>query len=81
MPDLKDFTITRIANASVIVPRWQLSGQLVDSQTQETVLADFTGANVVNFPGVLTTLTAAQQDELIALIVNWLLVKKFPQFF
>lgn len=80
MPDLKTFTITKLANASVTVPRWTLSGQLVDSGTG-AVLADFTGANTVAFPGILATLTAAQQDELIQMVAVWLLQKKFPQFF
>lgn len=81
MADLVNFTITKLANANVSVPRWTLSGRLVDSKTQQTVLADFTGANTVAFPGVLASLTAAQQDELIGLIVNWLLAKRFPAAF
>lgn len=80
MPDIQNFAITRLAPASLTVPRWQLSGQVTDSKTG-AVLADFTGANVVNFPGILGTLTNAQQDELVNLIVTWLVQKKFPQFF
>ena len=53
----------------------------MDSQTQKTVIADFTGANTVTFPAVLTTLTAAERDQMVDLIVMWLLQKKFPAAF
>ncbi len=80
MPDLQNFTVTPLANASVTVPRATLSGQLRDSTTG-VLLADFTGANTVAFPAVLTTLTGPQQRELVEEITWWLLRKKFPQFF
>jgi hypothetical protein len=78
---LVNFSITRIANATISVPRWTISGQIVDSKSQQTVLQDFTGANAVTFPTVLGNLTAAQQDELVPQIVIWLLQKRFPGAF
>ena len=81
MPDLVEFSVTRISNASVSLPRWTIAGKLVDSKTQQTVIADFTGVNAVTFPTVLTTLTAAERDEMVQMIVMWLLQKKFPGAF
>ncbi len=76
MPDLKNFTITPLANASMSVPRFTLSGQVVSSDATQTVLADFTGANAVNFPAVLGTLTAAERLEFVEMIAHWMLRKK-----
>jgi imidazoleglycerol phosphate synthase glutamine amidotransferase subunit HisH len=75
MPDLQQFTITALASASVNVPRAQIEALVVDSQTQATI-ADFTGANALIFPGVITTLSAADRLELAQLIARWLLLKK-----
>lgn len=77
MPDLINFSITRLANASLSVPRWQVSGQIVDSQTQQTILADFTGANQVIFPTILGQLSNARQDELVAGWITGLLHDRF----
>ncbi len=54
------------------MPRHQLSGVLTDPRTG-AILADFTGANVVNFPDVLLSLTVAQRRALLDLVLNWLL--------
>ena len=77
MPDLLNFSIARAGSKSMTVPTWTISGQIVDSSDQTLVLRDFTGANSVSFPQVLGNLTAAQQDEMIYRIVNWLLEKRF----
>jgi hypothetical protein len=77
MPDLVQFGITRLANASLSVPRWQVSGQIVDSKTQQTVLADFTGGNAVIFPTILGQLSNARQDELVAGWITGLLHDRF----
>jgi hypothetical protein len=77
MPDLVQFSITRLANATLSVPRWQVAGQLVDSKTQQTVLADFTGANAVIFPTILGQLTQARQDELVAGWITGILHDRF----
>ncbi len=77
MPDLIQFSITRLANASLSVPRWQVAGKIVDSQTQQTVLADFTGASAVIFPTILGQLAAARQDEIVAGWITGLLYERF----
>ena len=81
MPDLLNHKITRLANVSVSLPRWQIEGTLVDSQTQTQVLADFTGANAIVFPQILTTLTVADREEMVQMLVQWVLQKKYPGVF
>ena len=73
MADLLDFQITPLAAVSVSVPRAQIAGRFVDSDTQQTTIADFTGANALIFPAVITTLTAAQRLALARMIAVWLL--------
>jgi hypothetical protein len=78
MADLMQFSVTRNGTVSLPnAPTWRISGKIVDSATQQTVLADFTGANVVNFPQVLGQLTNAQQDRLVEMIVRQILEFKF----
>ena len=81
MPDLMEFSVTRISNASVSLPRWTIAGKLVSSQDHSQVIKDFTGANAVTFPQVLSSLTAAERDELVRDITMWLLQKRFPEAF
>lgn len=75
MPDLQNFSITPMAAANINVPRATIEGQVTDSTTRE-VLSDFTGGNALTFPGVLTTLTAAQRRELIDLIATTIIFMK-----
>lgn len=74
MPDLVGFTITPLSSASVNVPRATIAAKIVDSTTG-ALIHDFTGANALTFPAVLTTLTAADRLELAQLIANWLLYR------
>ena len=76
MPDILQFQITPLASASVNVPRAQIEGKVVDSTNQQTVIADFTGANALVFPAVIATLTAQQRLDLAQLIAGWLLRTK-----
>lgn len=75
MPDLQNFTVTAQAAANINVPRFTISCTVTDSQTG-AVLADFTGANAITFPGVLTTLTAQQRRDLLDLIVTKIIFQK-----
>jgi hypothetical protein len=78
MADLRNFAITRLSNQNINAPRWQISGQVVevDRGADSVVLRDFSGANSVTFPQVLGTLTNAQQDKLVEMIVMYLLEAK-----
>ena len=77
MPDLIQYSVTRLANANLNVPRWRVEGKIVDSQTQQTVLNDFTGANAVTFPNVLGNLTSAQQNRWVEDVVQDLIYRRF----
>lgn len=72
MPDFQSFSITRLANQNMSVPRWSVSVQVTDSQTG-AVIRDLTGANAIVFPTVLGSLTAAQQDRVVEQMVHLLI--------
>ena len=76
MADLLDFSITPLASASVNVPRAQIEARIVDSSDQSIVIADFTGANAIMFPAVLTTLTGPERLILARLVATWLIRNK-----
>jgi len=76
MPDLTDFSITVLSNANVNLPRAQISAKVVDSANQSLVLADFTGANAIIFPAVLSTLSVADRRELAQMIASWLIMRR-----
>lgn len=76
MPDLVNYSVNRIANAQITTPRWQINGQIVDSKTQKTVIADITAATVI-FPNVLGSLSASDQDDWVQGVVQQLIFKRF----
>lgn len=76
MADLLNFAITPLSATSVSVPRAQIEARVVDSTRQQTVIADFTGANALIFPAVIATLSAADRLELAQMIGQWLVLKK-----
>jgi hypothetical protein len=77
MPDLMNYSVTRLANASVSIPRWSIQGQIVDQDKGgHGVIADITAANVI-FPNVLGNLTVAQQDSWVNDVVQQLIFKRF----
>ena len=75
--DAIEFEIVRIAPAQMTVPRWQISGKLVESDDHGVVYRDFTGANVQFFPNVLGSLAPAEQDRWVNSVVMDLLYAKF----
>jgi len=74
--NIDQFSITPLASASVNVPRAQVEGRLLDDATG-AVIADFTGANAVIFPNVLSNLTAAERLEVLNLVINYIILKRF----
>lgn len=68
MPDLQQFAVTRLAPATLTVPRWRIEFQVTDERTG-AVLRDFTGANALTFPNLLGTLSNAQQDAWVQQVV------------
>lgn len=75
MPDFQSISITDLADASVTVPRFQVSCQVKDSQTG-AILSDFTGANALTFPNALGTLTAQQKRSLLRGLVRRMILMK-----
>lgn len=76
MPDLVNYSITRLANAQITAPQFRVDGQVVDSKTQKTVIADLTANNII-FPNVLGSLTTAQQDAWVADVMRDLIYRRF----
>ena len=67
--DIQQFSMNPAGPANVNVPTHEITGQILDlSQTPPTVVADFTGANAIQFPSVLGTLSQEQQAEIMELV-------------
>jgi hypothetical protein len=75
MAQLQSYSVTRLSNAQLTVPRWNVEGILLDDAGVQ--VADFTGANSVVFPTVLGNLTAAKQDRWVGQVVTELILKRF----
>lgn len=77
MPDLQNFSITPLANASVNMPRFRIECQVTDSQTG-VMLVDLTGVNAITFPSDLPTIfpTAAERREFVQDLAHILIRKK-----
>lgn len=77
MPDLQNFSITPLSNASVNVPRFRIECVITDSQTGAVIL-DLTGASAIVFPTDLGSIfpTAAERREFIDHLAHYLIRKK-----
>ena len=75
MADFQAFSITPLAAASVNMNRVSIACKVTNSNTG-ALIADFTGANAITWPDVLSTLTAAQRQEIHQLIVTRLIQMK-----
>lgn len=61
MPDVMNFTVTPNGTQTINnFPRFTISFKVVRSDNQNVTIRDFTGANALSFPGVLSSLTAAE---------------------
>lgn len=68
MPDIANLTVTVGTAASISAQRFTIECQVLDSDTGG-VLADFTGANALQWPNVLASLTGAQRRAMIEAIM------------
>lgn len=64
MADYQNYSVTRITNATMSVPRWRIELTVTNSQTG-AVLYDFTGANALFFPAMLGQFSTERQDALV----------------
>lgn len=72
--DIQAFSITPLGPANVNMPRATIAGRI--EEPSGTVVADFTGANALTWPGVVNQLTAEQRSALIDLIAQTLLLMR-----
>ena len=74
MADLRNFSITRNGTVRPTLPNWTISGQVVEvNRPGAPTKVDFSGANAVTFPTVITQLSTSQQDELVRMVVMFVL--------
>lgn len=64
MADLQNLVITELGPGAVNTTRATISCQVTDSATG-AVIADYTGANAITFPGVIRDLTTEQRQVLL----------------
>lgn len=78
--NLQNFTITR--NGSVTInnfPRYTITGQLQDTDPATglpRIVADFTGANAITFPGEMANRTPEERDFILTMIARLLIEMK-----
>jgi len=78
--NLQNFTVVR--NGSVNLnqaPRYTITGQLQDTDPatgRPRIVADFTGANAITFPGELANRTAEEREAILLVISRMLIDMK-----
>lgn len=82
MANIQQFTVVRNGTVNISAfPRYTITARVEEvnpaTGLMETVVGgDMTGANALTFPGVLTTLTAAQRDDFVQMVATWLVRTK-----
>lgn len=71
--DIQNFSITPASAVTLTVPRFQISATVVEGGN---TIADFTGANILTFPGVLASLSVADRRALIDMIATTIVQMK-----
>ncbi len=71
MADFQNYAATPGTAVSITVPKYTISCQVTDSTTG-AVLADYTGANALQFPSVLTGLSVAQYKQVMDVLAPML---------
>lgn len=74
MPDLLDVVVSRVGGTPA--PQFKIEGRVTDSVEQTDTLVDHTGSRALMFPAVLSTLSDAQQEELMGIIAARILLWK-----
>lgn len=69
MPDIQDYEITVSGVETMVVPRFTISGRVIDSTTGE-LIADLTGENSVVFPDVISLLSDSDRLALAMELYN-----------
>jgi hypothetical protein len=64
------YTVTPGSRGNVQMNRSTVSGKGVDSNNQSIVIYDFTGANAIQWPAVIDTLTADQQQYIFDMVIR-----------
>lgn len=62
--NIQQFAVTPQSASNINVPRASITAQVFDADTN-ALLSDFTGANAIQFPSVLSTLTVQQRSDLV----------------
>jgi len=73
--DFQNVSVSQLVAATINVPRFAVELTVNDSRTG-TVLNDFTGANRLVWPDVITTLTAAQRRALLEQVMVQIVAMK-----
>jgi len=75
MANIRDLTITDLADAAITVNRFQVSCRVTEGLT-DALIADLTGANAVVFPAALGTLTVKQRRSLLRSVIRRLIMMR-----
>lgn len=78
MADILHHTITvqPLLNPGIAIPHFTVAGRVVDSETQQTVLVDCTGANALDFVLRVQGMSVQDHKDLVAVVAEWLLMRK-----
>lgn len=70
--DIQNFSVTLGNPKAVVLPRWTIQAKVTESDFPFTVLHDFTGANAIEFPEVINTLSPYHREQMIHMLSIWL---------
>jgi hypothetical protein len=74
MADLQNFSVTPQSAASVNVPMFTITAQVLDDE--QNIIADFTGENAIQVAGLSATLSAEQRENLIGQIATTIVLMR-----
>lgn len=76
MASLQNFSVPRSTVANINTQTYKLQAQIVDDSDPQNVvvLADYTGANALSWPGCLNLLPLEKQDEIVQNLAQGILL-------